>query len=174
MGNRAYQKIKPLPVYFIGLFFPLLFLPSGGSLDPREVINADYNKFTRATGHAVPEHWVDGRYPEGQKSEPVVLITWHDANQYCKWAGGKRLPTVDEWLAVCEGGNLGKAGDVWEWTSTEIPTEEGTFMALCGPMDTCDCSHRYLPEWKNMVKGFRCMGGSLQVTSIGDPWRAPP
>ena len=174
MLRRAFQKIKSLPVYFMGVFMPLLLLPSGVTLDPLEVTNGDYMKFTQATGHALPEYWVDGRYPEGQDSEPVVLVTWYDANQYCKWAGGKRLPTVDEWMAACETGKLGKEGDVWEWTSTEVPTEEGNFKALCGPMDTCDCSHRYLPEWRNMVKGFRCIGGSLQVTTIGNPSRGQP
>jgi len=38
-------------------------------------------------------------------------------------------------MAVCEAGKLGKEGDVWEWTSTEVSTEEGNFKALCGPMD---------------------------------------
>jgi len=153
---------------------PLVLLSSGVTLNPREVTNGDYMKFTQATGHALPEYWVDGRYPEGRESDPVVLVTWYDANEYCKWAGGKRLPTVDEWMAVCEAGKLGKEGDVWEWTSTEVPTEEGNFKALCGPMDTCDCSHRYLPEWRNMVKGFRCIGGSLQVTAIRKSSRGQP
>jgi len=174
MIRRVFQKIKSLPIYFMGVFLPILFFPSGVSLDPLEVTNGDYIKFTQATGHALPEYWVDGRYPEGRESDPVVLVTWYDANEYCKWAGGKRLPTVDEWMAVCEAGKLGKEGDVWEWTSTEVSTEEGNFKALCGPMDTCDCSHRYLPEWRNMVKGFRCMGGSLQVTSIGNPSSGQP
>ena len=169
MLKRTLQRFRFVRVYFFGLFIPLLLLPTGGTLDPLEVTNGDYMKFVQATGHPVPDYWVNGRYPEGEDSEPVVLVSWHDAKQYCKWAGGKRLPSVDEWLAVCEAGELGKEGDVWEWTSSDVATEEGTFKALCGPMDTCDCSHRYLPEWRNMVKGFRCIGGSLQVTSIGKP-----
>jgi len=173
MLSGALQRIKSVPPYFIGLFLPLLLLPSGVSLDPREVSNGDYMKFIQATGHPQPEYWVDGRYPQAMEDAPVVLISWHDANQYCQWAGGKRLPTVEEWMAVCEAGKLEKYGDVWEWTSTEVPTVEGTFKALCGPMDTCDCSHRYLPEWRNMVKGFRCIGGSLQVTSIASSSMVP-
>ncbi len=161
--------MKFLAFYCFVFFLPIALSASGGSMDRREVTNGDYLKFVRATGHPVPEYWADGQYPEGQENEPVVLVTWHDASQYCKWAGGKKLPSADEWLAMCEAGTLGKEGDVWEWTSTDIPTEEGTFKALCGPMDTCDCSHRYLPEWRNMVKGFRCMGGSMQVTSLSMP-----
>ncbi|MFQ5850278.1 MAG: SUMF1/EgtB/PvdO family nonheme iron enzyme [Candidatus Binatia bacterium] len=93
-------------------------------------------------------------------------MTWYDAVAYCKWAGGRRLPTVDEWKSVCQAGRLEKEGDIWEWTSTEVPTDLGTFKALCGPMGTCDCSHRYHPQWKNMVKGFRCTRSSLYMTSV--------
>jgi hypothetical protein len=39
-----------------------------------------------------------------------------------------------------------------------------TYKALCGPGGSCDCSHRYLPDWKNEVKGFRCIRDSTPVT----------
>ena len=40
------------------------------------------------------------------------------------------------------------------------------YKALCGPANTCDCSHRYLPQWKNEVKGFRCVQDSTPVTEL--------
>ncbi|HEX9879601.1 MAG TPA: SUMF1/EgtB/PvdO family nonheme iron enzyme [Candidatus Binatia bacterium] len=163
-------KGKVASCFLAGLVLTLS-ISSGGSLDPREVTNGEYLKFVRATGHPRPEYWHQGGFPEGAENEPVVLVSWHDAVQYCQWAGGKRLPQVEEWMAACEAGELGKAGDVWEWTSTEVSggaNEPGGFKALCGPGGTCDCSHRYRPDWKNGVKGFRCMGGNAQVTSIGD------
>ncbi len=129
-------------------------------LDPAEVTNQEYGEFIRATGRAAPEHWVEGTYGEGMANEAVVLVTWHDAVAYCQWAGGKRLPTVAEWLAACNGGKLPKQGDIWEWTSTEVGAEGDSFKALCGPMGTCDCSHRYRPHWLNEVKGFRCARAS--------------
>ncbi len=132
-------------------------------LDPAEVTNQEYRRFIHATGRGAPEHWTEGTHPEGSASDPVVLVTWHDAVAYCQWAGGKRLPTTAEWLAACNGGNLTKHGDVWEWTSTEAGTEGDSFKALCGPMGTCDCSHRYRPHWLNEVKGFRCAGGASPV-----------
>ncbi|MCY4487196.1 MAG: SUMF1/EgtB/PvdO family nonheme iron enzyme [Deltaproteobacteria bacterium] len=133
-------------------------------LDPAEVTNHDYRRFIHATGRSAPEHWTEGTHPEGSASDPVVLVTWHDAVAYCQWAGGKRLPTVAEWLAACNGGNLNKHGDVWEWTSTEVGTEGDSFKALCGPMSECDCTHQYRPHWLNEVKGFRCADDRSPVT----------
>lgn len=133
-------------------------------LDPAEVTNQEYRRFVHATGRSAPEHWTEGTHPEGSASDPVVLVTWHDAVAYCQWAGGKRLPTVVEWLAACNGGDLTKHGNVWEWTSTEVGTEGDSFKALCGPMGTCDCTHQYRPHWLNEVKGFRCAGDRSPVT----------
>ena len=132
-------------------------------LDPAEVTNREYREFVRATGHSAPEHWSDGSYADGSAKDPVVLVTWHDAVAYCRWAGGKRLPTVAEWLAACRSGDLTKYGDIWEWTATEVGAEGDSFKALCGPSGECDCSHRYRPHWRNEVKGFRCAGSPSPV-----------
>ena len=159
--NRTFRSVYP-----IGIFLFLLFLPADLSLDPHEVTNQDYMRFVQATGHPPPDYWIRVRYPEGTENEPVVLVSWYDAVAYCRWVGRRRLPTVEELMSACQAGKLEKRGDVWEWTSTEVTTELGTFKALCGPMGSCDCSHRYRPEWKNMVKGFRCAGDSLYMTSV--------
>ena len=150
---------------FVLLVVTLLLVAVTGAHEGRaevlasaEVTNHEYREFIRATGRAAPEHWHEGSYADGLASEPVVLVTWHDAVAYCRWAGGKRLPTVAEWLDACNRGNLSKHGDIWEWTSTEVGAGADSFKALCGPSDTCDCSHRYRPHWLNEVKGFRCPG----------------
>jgi Sulfatase-modifying factor enzyme 1 len=141
------------------LYLPLYFL-AAAVLDPSEVTNREYLKFVLATGHPSPEYWVNGRFAAGEDNEPVVLVSWHDAVSYCRFVGG-RLPTVKEWLSSCQAGKLKKRGNVWEWTSTDV---DMGFKALCGPGDSCDCSHRYHPDWKNEVKGFRCLRDSPPLT----------
>ncbi len=145
-----------------GVLLPV-YLLAVATMDSLEVTNREYSQFVMATGHPSPDYWINGRYPAGTEKEPVVLVTWHDAVSYCRWAG-RRLPTVDEWMSSCEGDRLKTLGHVWEWTSTDVKIGEQTFKALCGPGGFCDCSHRYLPEWKNEVKGFRCVRDSMPVT----------
>jgi formylglycine-generating enzyme required for sulfatase activity len=139
------------------------YLFTAAVLDPQEVTNREYLQFIQATNHAPPESWVNGRYASGTENEPVVLVSWHEAVSYCRWIG-RRLPTVDEWTSICELGKLKKRGNIWEWTSTDVDMGGQVYKALCGPSNTCDCSHRYLPEWKNEVKGFRCSRDSGPVT----------
>lgn len=133
------------------------------TFDFAEVTNGEYLKFIVATRHAAPESWEHGRIPAGKENEPVVLVSFDDALAYCRWLG-KRLPSAAEWKKTCEGGRLKKRGDIWEWTSTDVDIGGETYKALCGPAQTCDCTHRYLPQWKNPVKGFRCVQESTPVT----------
>lgn len=132
-----------MPVYFI----------TAAVLDPSEVTNREYLQFILATRNPPPEHWDNGRYPTGKENDPVVLVNFHEATSYCRWVG-RRLPTVEEWTSTCEGGKLKKRGDIWEWTSTDVDLSGQTYKALCGPSNSCDCSHRYLPQWKTRSKAF--------------------
>ena len=143
-------------------FLPMYFL-AAAALDPSEVTNGEYLKFVVATRHAAPEYWVNGRFALGKEIDPVVLVNFYEAVAYCRFVG-RRLPTVDEWHSTCEAGKLKKRGDIWEWPSTDVDMGGQTYKALCGPANTCDCTHRYLPQWKNEVKGFRCVQDSTPVT----------
>jgi hypothetical protein len=120
-------------------------------LDPAEVTHREYHEFILATGRAAPDHWHGTTIPSGAAEEPVTMVTWYDARDYCAWRG-KRLPSQDEWSTACHAHDFPKRGNVWEWTLSE----ENGWKILCGPQGTCDCSHKYRPAWKNALKGFRC------------------
>lgn len=90
------------------------------------VTNAQYAAFLKATRRDPPEHWRilfwKRRWPpRGRAAHPIVHVSWHDANAYCRWLAqltGKpyRLPNEPEWEKAARGtdGRIYPWGDTWD------------------------------------------------------------
>ena len=86
---------RPQHIVFLDAFY----------IDKYEVTNAQYKMFMDATGHKAPYYWDDPKY--NAPNQPVVGVTWDDANAYAEWVGA-RLPTEAEWEKSARGGLVGK------------------------------------------------------------------
>jgi iron(II)-dependent oxidoreductase len=77
-------------------------------IDKYEVSNDRYKEFVQATGNKAPAFWGDEDF--NQPKQPVVGVSWQDADTYCKWAD-KRLPSEAKWEKAARGTN----GPIYPW-----------------------------------------------------------
>jgi iron(II)-dependent oxidoreductase len=99
------------------------------------VTNAEYEAFLADGGwHEAPLGWERdgagwkcrrfGRLRPVVPDEPVQHVSWHEADAFARWAGG-RLPTEAEWEHAASLGALRGVGEVWEWTSSDFEAYPG-------------------------------------------------
>jgi formylglycine-generating enzyme required for sulfatase activity len=89
------------------------------SIDRYEVTNHQYQQFVVATGHrkaGPPSRYAKSIGKMRGPNQPVVYVSWDDANEYCRWKG-KRLPTEAEWEKAMRGTDA----RLWPWGNQEKP-----------------------------------------------------
>lgn len=92
LGSNDYAKEEgPQQTKYLGAYY----------IDVYEVSNSDYKKFADSPNGSAPISWKNGKYNAAEADLPV-LVTFREAQAYCKWAG-KRLPTEEEWEKAARG-----------------------------------------------------------------------
>jgi len=91
-------------------------------LDKYEVSTRLYSAFIQATRHEEPKDWAQQIALVSQGDRPVVNVTWHDAEAYCRYYG-KRLPTEQEWEKAARGTD----GRIYPWGNEEPTSRHASF-----------------------------------------------
>ena len=89
-----------------------------------QLTNAEYAPFLEGTMRPQPQHWNDAEF--NHPRQPVVAVSWYDANTYCVWLSlitghHYRLPTEAEWEFAARGGVEGALYPWGEASPEEIP-----------------------------------------------------
>jgi formylglycine-generating enzyme required for sulfatase activity len=143
-------------------------------IDKFPVTNRRYDKFIRATKHPAPLYWADLKW--GGPDQPVVGISYRDAQAYAAWAD-KRLPTEEEWERAARGtderiwpwGNEfdSKRCNSREWSEART-TPVGRFATGASPTGAHDMAGNVWEltsgNWEGFGKAIR--GGSYKNSAI--------
>ena len=114
-----------------------------------EVTNRQYEAFVEATGHMPPSYPLFARAQFTHLDQPVVGVSWHDANAFCTWAG-MRLPTEAEWEKAARGSE----GLVYPWGHAWDTSKSRSADSIANrPLETFNV-------WRSWRRNMRLVHGS--------------
>ena len=132
-------------------------------IDRYEVTNAQYAAFVNASGHrksGPPSRYAKNMARMRGANQPVVYVSWDDAQAYCRWAG-RRLPTEAEWEKAMRGTD----GRLWPWGNVEIPAGANWARVDDGYDVTAPVGH-----FKSDVSPYGVMDGAGNVLEWVEDW----
>ena len=107
------------------------------SIGETEVTNRQYQDFIEATKRRAPITWKDRKFAPGTENEPVVGVSFADANSYCEWLSKEigatvRLPTEAEWVRAARGdtSNIYPWGNEWNDEAASSQETKGKIVAV--------------------------------------------
>ncbi len=152
MGSEMGQSVEG-PVHRVWV--------EGFEMAATQVTVAEYSRFLEATGRMPPPFWGDRDFSHPQ--QPVVAVSWFDANAYCEWLSAMtgspyRLPTEAEWERAARGGAEGmsfpwgneppelRPGYHDRWKTGPERVEQSQPNAY-GLFEMCENVHEWCSDW---------------------------